>query len=208
MGVFKDLIERGLNSPWSSPKWLACIAIEESARKTSGENPLAAIFRPTVSKLVESSSASDGVLLELVPFLRMIRRKTQALANAFVEHGGLSSSKIPVVPILVQGEPDAGPQAFSFSFASSFVEKEYLKLSSQITGTWKYKSTKLLRETCDSVMDSMNDFQKFKEVHERRVISAAASAVLWLGELGNKLNPIIQGIMNSLKVCFLRFYVY
>lgn len=133
----------------------------------------------------------------------MIRRKTQALANAFVEHGKLSSSKLPVVPVLVRGEPDAGPQAFSFSFASNFVDKEFQKLNNQISGIYKVKAAKLLRETCDSVVDSMNDFRRLKEVHERRVIGAAASAVLWLGELGNKLNPIIQGIMNSLKV-----YIY
>jgi TATA-binding protein-associated factor len=149
---------------------------------------------------VELLSETDGMFLELVPFLRVIRRKTQALANAFVEHGKLSSSKLPVIPVLVQGEPDAGPHAFSISVASNFVDNEFKKLSSQLSGIYKVKATKFLCETCDSVIDSMNDFQKLKEVHERRVISSAASTVLWLGELGNKLNPIIQGIMNSLKV--------
>jgi TATA-binding protein-associated factor len=199
-GVFKDLIESGLNSPWSSPKWLACIAIEESARKTPNDNALVSIFRPTVARLVEVVGETDSMSLELVPFLRVIRRKTQALTNAFVEHGMLSSSKLPVIPVLVQGEADAGPQAFSLSFASNFVDKEFKKLSAQLSGSYKVRAAKFLRETCDSVVDSMNDFQKLKEVYERRVISSAASAVLWLGELGNKLNPIIQAIMNSLKV--------
>ena len=140
------------------------------------------------------------MFLDLVPFLQTLRRKCQAMGNAFVEHGKLASHKLPILPVLVQGEPEAGPQAFSFHSAAQFVEQEFEKLNNQLAAVHRIKAAKLLRETRDSLQESLDDFRKRKEVHERRVISSAASTVLWLGDLGSKLNPIIQGIMNAVKV--------
>jgi TATA-binding protein-associated factor len=163
-------------------------------------NSLGMKLRPTVSALTEMANSADGIFLDLVPFLQTLRRNCQAMGNAFVEHGKLASSKLPILPVLVQGEPEAGPEAFSFSSATLFVEKEYEKLNSQLAAVHRTKAAKLLRETRDSLLESIEDFRKRKEIHERRVVSAAASTLLWLGDLGNKLNPIIQGIMNAVKV--------
>jgi len=138
--------------------------------------------------------------LELVPFLQTLRRKCQALANAFVEHGKLASNKLPILPVLVQGEPDAGPQAFAFQRAIDFVEKEFDRLNNSLSAINRSKASKLLKELRDSLLESIDDFRVRKEVHERRIVSAAASTILWLGDLGSKLNPIIQGIMNAVKV--------
>jgi TATA-binding protein-associated factor len=122
------------------------------------------------------------------------------MGNAFVEHGKLASNKLPTLPVVVQGEPEAGPHAFTFISATNFVEKEFDKLNGQLAAVHRTKAAKLLKETRDSLLESIGDFRKRREVHERRVISAAASTILWLGDLGNKLNPIIQGIMNAVKV--------
>jgi len=122
------------------------------------------------------------------------------MGNAFVEHGKLASSKLPILPVLVQGEPEAGPHAFTLASATQFVEKEFDKLNNLLVAVHRTKAAKLLKETRESLLDSIDDYRKRKEVHERRASSMAASAILWLGDLGNKLNPIIQGIMNAVKV--------
>jgi TATA-binding protein-associated factor len=122
------------------------------------------------------------------------------MGNIFVEHGKLASSRLPTLPSMVQGEAGSGPQAFSFLSATQFAEKEYDILNSQLATVNRTKAAKLLRETRDSLLEAINDFQEKKQVHDMRVVSAAASAILWLGHLESKLNPIIQGIMNAVKV--------
>ena len=163
------------------------------------------MMRSAIATLIETPFATESMPLELVPFLQTLRRKCQALENVFVEHGKLSSSKLPILPVLVQGEPEAGPHAFSFSSVQEFVDKEFDKLNNLLSAINRAKASKLLRESRDSIVDSIEDFRGRKEVHERRIVSAAASTILWLGDLGNKLNPIIQGIMNAVKVVFLRY---
>jgi len=163
------------------------------------------ILRPSIAALIEAPVSPDALFLELVPFLQTLRRKCQALANAFVEHGNLASNKLPILPVLVQGEPDAGPQAFALQRAVDFVEKDFDKINNALSTIYRSKASKLLKESRDSLAESIDDFRIRKEVLERRVISAAASSILWLGDLGTKLNPIIQGIMNAVKVfLFLR----
>jgi TATA-binding protein-associated factor len=201
---FREVLQSNLSARWSSPRWLACITLEESARTSPTGSKVGIILRPAIASLVETSVTTGSIFLDLVPFLQTLRRKTQALENVFIEHGKLPSSKLPVLPVLVQGEPDVGPHAFSFSSANDFVEKEFEKLNSQLSQISRAKASKLLRESRDSLVDSMEDFRGRKEVHERRIVSAAASTILWLGDLGNKLNPIIQGIMNAVKVCCCR----
>jgi TATA-binding protein-associated factor len=197
---FHNLLQNSLTSPWSSPKWLACIVIEESSQKAPEKIEVVLTLRPTISGLIDGSSSVGSLLLELVPFLQTLRRKCQAMGNAFVEHGKLPSSKLPILPVLVQGEPEAGPHAFTFQSAIYFVEKEFDKLDKQLSSIHRAKAAKLLRETRDSIVESIDDLRNRQEVYERRVISAAASTILWLGDLENKLNPIIQGIMNAVKV--------
>ena len=102
--------------------------------------------------------------------------------------------------MLVQGEPDAGPQAFAFQRAIDFVEKEFDRLNNTLSAINRTKASKLLKESRDSLVESIDEFRFRKELHERRIVSAAASTILWLGDLGSKLNPIIQGIMNAVKV--------
>jgi TATA-binding protein-associated factor len=197
---FHGLLQSSLTSRWTSPRWLACIVLEESAQVAPEKIEVGLALRPMISSLVDGSSSAGNMLLELVPFLQILRRKCQAMGNAFVEHGKLPSSKLPIVPVLVQGEPEAGPHAFTFLSATQFVEKDFDKLNNQLPSIHRTKAAKLLRETRDSVVESIEDFRKMQEVYQRRVTSAAAGAILWLGDLGNKLNPIIQGIMNAVKV--------
>lgn len=141
--------------------------------------------------------------MELVPFLQTLRRKCQAIENAFVEHGNLAPNKLPILPALVQGEPNAGPEAFSLSSAVGFKEKDFEKLMSQLSSIHRATVSRMLQELRESLGESIDELQTQREVYERRVVSAAASAVLWLGELGNKLNPIIQGIMVAVKVQYM-----
>jgi len=204
---FRSVLETSLAASWSSPRWLACIVIEESSRVNVNGNKVGILLRPKIASLVELSDFTESTSSDLVPFLQTLRRQCQALENAFVEHGKLASNKLPVLPVLVQGEPEAGPHAFTLGMATSFVEKEFEKLSGMLTSINKARASKLLQEARESLVHSIEDFKSRKEVHERRIVSAAASAVLWLGDLGSKLNPIIQGIMNSVKVCRLKHCV-
>jgi TATA-binding protein-associated factor len=138
--------------------------------------------------------------MDLVPYLQTLRRQCQALVNSFVEHGKLNASKLPSLPVLVQGEPDAGSHTFSIALASAFVEKDFEGLCNQIASSYRMRATKLLKESRGSLLMSIEEYKRRVDVYARRITSAAAGAVLWLGDLGAKLNPIIQGIMNAVKV--------
>ena len=176
------------------------MTIEESARCRPHGNKVGIMLRPVINPLIERVSTTNPMYLDLVPFLQTLRRQCQALENIFVEHGNLASSKLPVLAVLVEGEPDAGPHAFTFATAVAFVEKDFDKLNNQLSSINRVRATKLLKESKDSLQHSIDEFKERREVHERRIASAAASAILWLDDLGNKLNPIIQGIMNAVKV--------
>ena len=202
--MFQEILQVNLLASWSSPRWLACVVVEESARTSPLDGTrIGLTLRPSIATLLETPLSTDGLFLELVPFLQTLRRKCQALANAFVEHGKLASNKLPILPVLVQGEPDAGPQAFAFQRAIDFVEKEFDKLNNTLSAINRTKASKLLKESRDSLVESIDDFRVRKELYERRIVSAAASTILWLGDLGSKLNPIIQGIMNAVKGRFI-----
>jgi TATA-binding protein-associated factor len=197
---FRDLLSTNILSSWSSPKWLACIVVEETSRATKRQNLVGMGLTPMISNLVDGKSLAETMLWDLLPFLQTLRRQCQALVNAFIEHGKLASSKVMAIPVAVQGEADAGPDSFCFSFAVQFVREEFEKLNSQLSATNRNKASKLLGDTRDSLSKSVEDFRRRKEVCDRRITSAAASAILWLGELGAKLNPIIQAIMSAVKV--------
>jgi len=175
------------------------MTVEESARCRPHENKVGIMLRPVINSLIETAS-TDAMYLDLVPFLQTLRRQCQALQNVFVEHGNLASSKLPVLAVLVEGEPDAGPHAFTFATAVAFVGNDFEKLNNQLSSINRARAAKLLKEPRDSLQHSIDEFKERQGVHERRIASAAASAILWLGDLGNKLNPIIQGIMNAVKV--------
>jgi TATA-binding protein-associated factor len=179
---------------------VACIAIEESARASPDGLQVGASYSSAIASLVDGTGLAEPLLWDLVPLLQTLRRQCQAMANAFVEHGRLSSNKVQPIPTTVQGEPNAGPDAFSFLSAVEFVETEFVKLNSQLSTLHRNKAAKLLRDTRDSLSDSIEDFRRQKENHERRIMSTAASATLWIADLGAKLNPIIQGIMAAVKV--------
>jgi TATA-binding protein-associated factor len=202
LSEFRDVLQTNLAARWSSPKWLACIIVEESARTLPTGIQVGVMLRSMLTNLVDHPLGTENISLDLVPFLQTLRRKCQALENAFIEHGQLPSNKLPVLPALVQGEPEAGPQAFSLSSAVDLTEKEFDKLTKQLSALHRAKASKLLRESRESLLESIQDFRARKEVQERRIVSAAASTILWLGDLGSKLNPIIQGIMSSVKVCY------
>jgi TATA-binding protein-associated factor len=176
------------------------MAIEESARSAPDGNKVGIMLRTAINTLIDTNTATDAIFLDLIPFLQTLRRQCQALENVFVDHGKLASSKVPVLAVLVEGEPDAGPHAFAFATAVAFMEKDFERLNNQLTSINRARASKLLKESRDSLQDSIDEFKGRREVHERRIVSAATSAILWLGDLGSKLNPIIQGIMNAVKV--------
>ena len=65
---------------------------------------------------------------ELVSTLKAVRTSCLQLFDVFVTAAKLSPSRIPQIPVVVQGEAEAGPGAFGLETAEKICNETFVKL--------------------------------------------------------------------------------
>ncbi|KAI8381200.1 uncharacterized protein BYT42DRAFT_598127 [Radiomyces spectabilis] len=209
-----------LSSQWALKRQLGAMVVEEwakavlqtrhNAKHISHAPPDARLatshkFPQTLSEamianLENSTTDTTGFYFELVHLLKRIRGEAQALINGFSE-AKIPANTLPALPAFVMGEvpQDQGP-LFSIETASWVVSEFYQKTLIQIPkGKGKTALLKSLEERQHRVVASIGYYEGLKQKVEINVYSATAGAIVELGVLPSKLNPIIRSIMNSIK---------
>ena len=186
-----------LSSPYSTTQITASMIIEEEARRSKNALTLPESLMATLRAVIVDERPENYT--DLVSYLQTARAQCQSLLNAFRDHGHLSSSKIPVIAVIVQGDVGAGPSAFSISNAEAIVAEEFERMRKALSPTQRLVSAQLLNEARANAITTIEEAKNSKNERDRRIRAAAAGALVALRDIPKKPSSLIKALMESVR---------
>ncbi|KAL8709163.1 MAG: hypothetical protein Q9220_006043 [cf. Caloplaca sp. 1 TL-2023] len=187
-----------LHSPFSTTQMVAALILSEtsvsSGQSSLGNLHLSNHLRPVLEG-DRPSSYSD-----IVPFLRIARAQCHSLLNSFRDVAHLPQSKIPTLAIVVQGESEAGPSAFSLASADAVVGADFERLKRLLTPAQRVTSLQLLNDARTNALAAVEDAKRVKIERDTRIRAAASGALVAIGGIPSKPSSLIKGLMDSIKL--------
>ena len=194
---YDGILIPSLTSAYSSSQVTSCIVIDECSKNCStGGN--SAGYMGHLQSIVESERPS--AYRDLMNHLQRVRTQCQQLIHMFRDHGKVSLHKLPSLPIVVQGDPEAGPTAFSIALAEKCVGDDYEKLKKAMAPGQRLMASQQLAEARDITVKAIEEAKAAKEARDVRVRAAAACGIVAMKQLPKKPSPLIKSIMDSVKV--------
>ncbi|KAI9656436.1 MAG: TATA-binding protein-associated factor mot1 [Trizodia sp. TS-e1964] len=194
---FACQIMPSLQSPFSTTQLSAAMMMEEYAQLSTGEEHISKIFSKALSRVVEEDR--PPTYRDLVSYNQVVRALCQSLLNAFRDVGRVSSAKMPTLAVVVQGNADAGPDAFSIAQADKIVEEDFNRLKQALSPAQRVVSIQALTDSRLNVVAAIADAKASKEERDVRIKAAAAGALVALRNIPKKPSHIIKGMMDSVK---------
>ncbi|ROT38337.1 putative TBP associated factor [Sodiomyces alkalinus F11] len=186
-----------LSSPYSSTQLTACVIIEEYARNCSGSGVVSSRFTKPLQQIIDEER--PGHYRDLVSYMHRVRSQCTQLVNMFRDHGKLSSRHLPTLAVVVQGEPEAGPGAFSMAVADKIVHEDFDKFKKAMSPGQRLIASQMLTEARDVAAAAISDAKAAKEARDVRIKAGAACALVAVKALPKKPSPLIKAIMDSIK---------
>lgn len=193
---YDALLVPGLTSAFASTQLTACLVIDEYAQNC-GTSEDTSRYRDHLQRMVESERPS--AYRDLANSVQRVRTSCQQLVHLFRDHGKVSQSKLPVLPVVVQGEPEAGPGAFSILTAEKCVGDDYEKLKKLMSPGQRLIASQQLAEARDVAVSIIEEAKAAKDARDVRVKAGAACALVAMRLLPKKPSPLIKGVMDSVK---------
>lgn len=200
--VFESLLGF-MNSPHSTPHLFGAIVLEEYA------NAFLAIdlkphpeYSEKFSTLMLEALSKPELLpfyRELVPTLKSVRTSCLQLFDVFLTVAKLSPSKIPQVPVVVQGESGSGPGAFGLDSAEKLICETFPKLVKTLSPTYRISANQALEDSKHRISIALTEARLVYTQRTTSLLAAYAAAILALTGIPKKLNPIIRSLMDSIK---------
>ena len=186
-----------LSSGFASSQLFSLLVIDEYAKNCeSPEN--AARYTDHALRIIESDR--PAAYRDLVNYVSRVRTQCQQLLHMFRDHGKVAHSKLPILPVVVQGEAEAGPNAFSVVMADKCVSEDYEKLKKAMPPGQRLIASQQLAEARDVAVRAIDEAKAIKAAQDTRIRAGAASALVAMKVLPKKPSPLIKGIMDSVKV--------
>ncbi|CAN6599512.1 TATA-binding protein-associated factor Mot1p [Trichomonascus vanleenenianus] len=195
----KEPLSEYLNSSFSTQRLTAALILEEYG-KNSGSNPnkeFALHFKDQLMKLLTTDV--EPMYRDLTPYLKAVRTQCQALFSVFVDNAKLSRSKLPQIAVVVQGEADAGPDAFSLETAEKIAYETYDKLKKGLSTSYRITASQSLSDAHRNLAHAIDEAKDARTCRQVSILASAAAAYMSMVELPKKLNPIIRSLMESVK---------
>lgn len=185
-----------LSSPYSSTQLTAALVIDEYAKNATSKDQSSRFIEPLMTIL-----DTDRPLhyRDLVSYIQLVRSQCSQLLNTFRDTGKLSQSRLPVLAVVVQGEPEAGNEAFSIATAEKCVNEDFERLKKAMAPGQRLIATQSLTEARESVVEIIDISKNIKEQRDVRIKAAAASALVAMKVSPKKPNQIIKSMMDSVK---------
>ncbi|KAK7531747.1 SNF2 family DNA-dependent ATPase domain-containing protein [Phyllosticta citribraziliensis] len=197
-GVFGPRLLSQLQSPFSSTQLTTCMIAEEFARSSKGQqDDLAKESVKILRTMVEDER--PGCYGDLTSYLTIVRAQCQSLLNSFRDLGHISSSKLPNLAVVVQGEPDASQFAFGIADGEKIVGSEFEKLRKALTPASRVAALQPLLAAQTDVRAAIDEAKSVKQERDVRIKAAAAGAVVAFREIPKKPALTIKGLMDSVK---------
>ncbi|PLB46816.1 TBP associated factor [Aspergillus steynii IBT 23096] len=190
-------ILEGLNHPASTSQLSSAMVIEEYARfagpGTKYTSQLCEKLRPILE--------GDRPLWysDIACYLHVARAQCHSLLNAFRDHGHVPGSRLPVLAVIVQGDPEAGPSAFSLSDAEKVIGPDFDRLNKSLTPMHRMTANQVLTDTRATAESAISEARNVREQRDMRVRAAAAGALVALHDIPKKPGHLIKGIMDNIK---------
>lgn len=202
---FENVLASCLDLPYSTPRMLVAIVLSSFCtnwKENQQHNPVPAFMSTLFSSTFLgflTGATTLPVFRELTPILKALRTQCQSLMTTFVDVGMLPPQRVPAIAIIVKGEPEAGPEAFSIQTAEKVQTEFYAKLFSLLPNAQKILAQKPLEDARYRVSLAIESAKESERERQLEVLSSYASAVMLIDGLPNKLNPLIRSLMDNVK---------
>lgn len=185
------------SSAFASTQLTSLLIVDEYAKNCTNKEPAIGKFMKPLQAIIES--ARPFYYRDLVSSMQLIRAQCSQLFNTFRDVGKISQSRLPVLAVVVQGEAEAGPDAFSLQIAERCVAEDFEKLKKSMSAAQRMIATQALNEARDNVLEAISNAKALKEQRDIRIKSSAASALVAMRASPKKPTHIIKGMMDSVK---------
>lgn len=202
LGELVTVISGHLKSPHATPRLLGAMIIQEYADVShlKGVDAKDTLEQLSSSLMEVLSSQTDlPYYRELVPTLKAVRTSCLQLFDTFVTLGKVPSSKVPQLPVVVQGEVDAGPGAFGIENAEKLINETYDKLKKTMLANNRLAANLALEDSKHRVQVAIDEAKTARSNRNVSVLSSYSASVLAATGIPKKLNPIIRSLMDSIK---------
>ncbi|KMU91520.1 helicase [Coccidioides immitis H538.4] len=132
-------------------------------------------------------------------YLHIARAQCHSLLNAFRDHAHVSQSRLPTLAVVVQGDPEAGPNAFSIHDAENVVGSDFERLKRDLTPTQRITALQVLNDSRASAQAAVKEAKEVKEQRDMRIRAAIAGSLVALKDIPKKPSHIIKAMMDSVK---------
>ena len=137
---------------------------------------------------------------DFTPYIKAVRTQCLSLFSIFVDSARLPRHKIPQIAVVVQGEPEAGPDAFSIETAENIAGPVFDKLKRSLSASYRVTYSKAIDDAHRSLQHAITEANEAKTSREISIMAATAAAYVSLSSaLPKKLNPLIRSLMDSIK---------
>ncbi|KAJ5279082.1 hypothetical protein N7478_004454 [Penicillium angulare] len=194
---FWSEIMDGLSLSASTSQLCSAMIIEEYARFTGPESKYTSSLTEKIRPIVEGDRPSW--YSDISSYLTVARAHCHSLLNIFRDHAHVMPSRLPTLAVVVQGDPEAGPNAFSLADAVKLVGPDFDRLKKNLTPAQRITATQVLTDTRNTAQTAVDDASGIKDQRDMRVIAAAAGALVALGDIPKRPGHIIKGMMDSVK---------
>lgn len=187
----------GLKSPYASSQLFAAMAFEAFASFKPERESFADVACVELRTLVDDDR--PGWYGDLTSYLRIARAQCQQLLNAFQEHGHVPGSKLPIVAVVCQGEPEAGKNAFSIQDAEKIVTHDYERLKKGLSTVQRMTAAEPLATAKLDTETAISEAHNAKTQADLRIRSSAAAALVAFESIPKKPQMTIKAVMDSIK---------
>lgn len=191
-------LKANLKSPHSTTQISAAMIIQHYVQDTIRDGGMeASLFGSSLHSVLEDDRPES--YNDILPYLRVVRAQCHSLLSVFRDQGRLPPAKIPVLAIVIQGEPGAGPSAFSITYADAVVGKDFERLKNSLPPAQKLTSSQMLDEARAGAITAIEEAKRVKNERDIRIKAAASCAIVATGDVPKKPSLLIKGLMDSIK---------
>jgi TATA-binding protein-associated factor len=194
---FWPAILDGFALPASTSQLASAMVVEEYARASGPESKYSTSLCERLRPIIESERPlwySD-----ISCYLHVARAQCHSLLNTFRDHAHVPPSRLPTLAVVVQGDPGAGPNAFSLADAEKIIGPDFERLKKNLTPAQRITATQVLTDTRTTAQYAVDEARAMREQRDMRVLAAAAGALVALRDIPKKPGHIIKAMMDSVK---------
>jgi TATA-binding protein-associated factor len=194
---FAPKLLSSLKSQYASTQMFTAMTFEGYAASLTTSDELATMASSELRPLVEDERPSS--YSDQTNYLRIARAQCQQLLSAFADQAHVPGSKLPVMAVICQGEPEAGKNAFSIENAERIITVEFDRLKKSLSSVQRMAAAEVLETARLDAEIAINEAQNAKQRCDLRIRSTAAGALVTFRDVPKKPQGTIKALMDSVK---------